>query len=575
MTYDNLCYSFITVIYLIDELHGVCYHRQIFYSQESFQNESESPNNHLWNDIIGAIIWFFAAGFATACGVGGGGIYVPLGIFLLKFSSKQSSGLSQASIFGASLGGLLLNVGNKHPNECITEDEGHDCNSREMQHNDYNPVSTEEEEEQTSIRMEEHPSSTTFYTRPLIDYDMVLFLAPMEMAGAVLGVLIQKLLPDWLFLSLATIVLAITSYKTFGKFLSSYKADCMTRESEPTTAMSHNDVASPYEQRDENESEVVSVVPVSQEHNTLLNRNRRKQPRGEVREQEHNLDGFVHNPHSIPNGQILHNVPRTSRQELLQQDQRQYPKEKIFYLLLLWMGLSFITLLLGGKGVDSIIGITCHSPWYVVLVAIQFLYTFTFAGIFGRKLVKQHNMRVSVQYPFQPQDVLWDYSKLRYFSGMTFIAGLVAGLIGIGGGMILGPLLMIEGVHPRVSSATTATMIVLTSSTVAIMFVISGLVPWDYALFFFAVCMSGAFVGKRYIDAYVKKTGMTSLLIGMLATIIACGMLGCFVILIMKLNKNHWCLDGFKPFCVQDDHSSQTISSCMTSTNEGMTTQSN
>ena len=90
MADDNLCYSFITVIYLIDELHGVCYHRQIFYSQESFQNESESPNNHLWNDIIGAIIWFFAAGFATACWVGGGGIYVPLGIFLLKFSSKQS-----------------------------------------------------------------------------------------------------------------------------------------------------------------------------------------------------------------------------------------------------------------------------------------------------------------------------------------------------------------------------------------------------------------------------------------------------------------------------------------------------
>jgi uncharacterized membrane protein YfcA len=543
--------------FILDEAHGFCYHRQIFHSQESRQNEAESSNDtnpgYLWNDIFGAVIWFFAAGFATACGVGGGGIYVPLGIFLLKFSSKQSSGLSQASIFGASLGGLLLNIGNKYPNECICEEN--DSNSRLIQGNDYNPLNTEE---QDSIMMEEHErSSTTFYTRPLIDYDMVLFLAPMEMAGAVLGVLIQKLLPDWLFLSLATIVLAITSYKTLGKFLSSYKADCtITRESEPTIGTPQS--IDSCEDKVQNQSSLA----ISQENNTLLHRNRRKGHGGHA--QDHNSDYFVINPNSSSDRQICQDDQRTKRQELLQHDQRQYPKEKILYLLLLWMVLSFITLLLGGKGVDSIIGITCHSPWYVVLVAIQFLFTFTFAGIFGRNLVKQHSMRVSVHYPFQPHDVLWDYSKLRYFSGMTFIAGLVAGLIGIGGGMILGPLLMIEGVHPRVSSATTATMIVLTSSTVAIMFVISGLVPWDYALFFFAVCMSGAFVGKRYIDAYIKKTGMTSLLIGMLAAIIACGMLGCFVILIMKLHNNNWCLDGFKPFCVQDVHSSQPTSSWMT-----------
>jgi uncharacterized membrane protein YfcA len=335
----------------------------------------------------------------------------------------------------------------------------------------------------------------------------------------------------------------------------------MIREIESTTGMHQNNHSC--EDRVENETFLAHSV----ENTSLLFRNRKIQHRERIQQQqeeEQDPDSFVNN-----SDLVLHRQMRTKRQELLQLDQRQYPKEKIVYLLLLWLGLSFITLLLGGKGVDSIIGITCHSPWYAMLVTIQFLYTFTFAGLFGSKLVKQHNMRVNVQYPFQPHDVLWDYSKLRYFSSMTFIAGLVAGLIGIGGGMILGPLLMIEGVHPRVSSATTATMIVLTSSTVSIMFVISGLVPWDYALFFFAICMSGAFVGKRYIDAYVNKTGMTSLLIGMLASIIACGMLGCFVILVMKLQNNNWCLDGFKPFCaVEDVDSSQDIPKCMTVSDE-------
>jgi hypothetical protein len=39
----------------------------------------------------------------------------------------------------------------------------------------------------------------------------------MELAGAVFGVTIQRLLPDWLFLSFAAVVLGFTCYKTFMK----------------------------------------------------------------------------------------------------------------------------------------------------------------------------------------------------------------------------------------------------------------------------------------------------------------------------------------------------------------------
>jgi uncharacterized membrane protein YfcA len=74
--------------------------------------------------------------------------------------------------------------------------------------------------------------------------------------------------------------------------------------------------------------------------------------------------------------------------------------------------------------------------------------------------------------------VLWDAEKLRFYAFFTFIAGVVAGLIGIGGGMVLGPLMLVLGVHPSVSTATTASMILLTSSSVAVMFVMSGLIPW-------------------------------------------------------------------------------------------------
>ena len=38
------------------------------------------------------------------------------------------------------------------------------------------------------------------------------------MAGAVLGVLVQSIFPNWLYLSVAAIVLGFTSYKTFQKY---------------------------------------------------------------------------------------------------------------------------------------------------------------------------------------------------------------------------------------------------------------------------------------------------------------------------------------------------------------------
>jgi uncharacterized membrane protein YfcA len=522
---------------------GICFSRKLFGTHKEKDPDYHYP--YLINDIIGVFVWFLAAGVATACGVGGGGIYVPLGIILLRFASKPATGLSQASIFGASLGGLLLNIRNQHPDTKIRDTVG----EREE---DGKTIPYEKDLSTAEIKASEQAyldmgPDRKFYNRPLIDYDMALFLAPMEMAGAVMGVIIQKLLPNWLFLSLAGIILGFTALKTYKKFISAFKIDKENRERRrlaelkpdtPTdTKEEPKEPAIPTATAEEGETETktdgeegeteanVDTVEKSEEETTSLNVPEYEEPQ----EDQEKLQ---------------------RRRELLEEDSRQYPKEKLFFLIILWIGLAFIIFLKGGKGVDSIIGITCSSPWYAVLIALQFLWTLGFAVIFGLKLVKRHEEKVKVDYPFHTNDVLWDASKLRFYAFFTFVAGIVAGLIGIGGGMVLGPLMLILGVHPRVSSATTATMIVLTSSSVAVMFVTSGLVPWQYAIFFFCICLSGAYIGKKYIDGYVKKSGMSSILIGILATIIGVATIGCFVIVFLNLNKANWCFDGFKAFCV-------------------------
>mmetsp|Transcript_17536 Transcript_17536/g.37910 ORF Transcript_17536/g.37910 Transcript_17536/m.37910 type:complete len:596 (-) Transcript_17536:354-2141(-) len=497
---------------------GLCYNRKLF-NQNAQNGDSDNHYPFLWFDIAGTFVWFITAGIATACGVGGGGIYVPMGILLLRFPPKPASGLSQASIFGASLGGILVNIRKKHPDQHIRDTRGTPSEVQEGKIVSYEKDMGPAEIKANRARyLAGGDGERKFYTRPVIDYNMALFLAPMEMAGAVLGVIIQRLFPNWLFLSFAAVVLGFTAYKTFKKFLVAYKKDKEGRERRESLALEESKrmSSSNLADGDVEMTEVGATATNSEEDNPA--------------EQD--------DPKELE-----------QRRAFLEDDTRQYPKEKLAYLILLWAGLTVITFLKGGKGVDSVIGLTCADAGFYVLVAAQFLWTLGFAAVFGYKNVKATQARLAVNYPFNEQDVLWDGKKLQFYSFFTFVAGVVAGLIGIGGGMVLGPLMLVMGINPRVSTATTATMILLTSSSVAVMFVMSGLVPWQYALYFFCICLLGAYIGKTRIDSYVKKTGMASILVGILATIIALATAGCIFILFMNLAKVDWCLDGFKPFC--------------------------
>lgn len=176
-------------------------------------------------------------------------IYVPLGILLLAFAPKPSSGLSQASIFGASLGGFILNIQNKHPFTFKVHQQQSESQSQPRTSTDDNNEHVNGTETISSVPTTDHtPESTDmtqYYTRPLIDYDMALFLAPMEMAGAVLGVLIQKILPNWLYLIVASLILGFTAYKTYNKWWDSHKVEFKS-ESEVASdpSESHNPLLS-------------------------------------------------------------------------------------------------------------------------------------------------------------------------------------------------------------------------------------------------------------------------------------------------------------------------------------------
>lgn len=536
-----------------DAKDDVCFDRKLL-------NAKDNPNpSYLWRDILGMIVWFLTSGIAAACGVGGGGVYVPLGILLLNFAPKPSSGLSQASILGAMLGGLLLNLRNHHPTTTKVTKDGRVAESihpsRPEGHDSMTTTTDviEEEEEQC-------------FTRPLVDFDMALFLAPMQMGGAVVGVLVQKILPDWLYLTLASIILGYTAHKTYQKFLMTHAKEAaaarlMTpQDGEPTKQESQDDLEAT-SKNEVNEEKATTMIDASS--SSVPEEKEPKYPSSAVgspavyqqestatEDEESAVEEADTNKTVCEDMNDLEYKEKADRRMYwLKQDSRQYPSEKILGLVVLWIGLIFLTFLQGGKGVDSLVGITCSSPWYALLIVLQLVWTIGIATVYGFRLRKQTHDKMACDYPYHTQDVIWDFEKLRFYACCTFLAGAVAGLIGVGGGMILNPLMIIMGIHPMVSSATNGIMVVMTSSIVAIMFVTAGLVPWPYVVTFFFVCFVGSLFGKTVIDSYVKKSGRASILILLLAGIILFATIGCLVIVLTRLAAADWCFAGMNKFC--------------------------
>lgn len=90
---------------------------------------------------------------------------------------------------------------------------------------------------------------------------------------------------------------------------------------------------------------------------------------------------------------------------------------------------------------------------------------------------------------------------------MGFSGGLVAGALGLGGGVIYGPLLLSMGVPPKTSAATGMYLITFAMISASFLQFMFGALPsiTDYALWIAAWSCVGAIIGLAGANWYIKK----------------------------------------------------------------------
>ena len=148
-------------------------HKQVFH-------EDHAPLFPLTSsDYYG--LFFTVAGLMVAAGggIGGGGILVPIYILIFGFSPKHAIPLSNITVFGGACANVLLNASKRHP----------------------------------------------LADRPLVDWDLILVMEPLTIAGALAGAFLNKVLPELFLTFMLVVLLSFTAYTTLTKARQMYRAE--------------------------------------------------------------------------------------------------------------------------------------------------------------------------------------------------------------------------------------------------------------------------------------------------------------------------------------------------------------
>ena len=87
----------------------------------------------------------------------------------------------------------------------------------------------------------------------------------------------------------------------------------------------------------------------------------------------------------------------------------------------------------------------------------------------------------------------------------AYFSGILSGMLGIGGGLIINPLLLEMGYVPLVASALSAFVVLFTSASTSTQFLILGAFDMKNAVFVAFLSMTGSLIGCLFLRAIMTK----------------------------------------------------------------------
>lgn len=224
---------------------------------------------------------------------------------------------------------------------------------------------------------------------------------------------------------------------------------------------------------------------------------------------------------ALPPSSVLPEQARSEQQHASQTCQQALsclPKGKILAASCMWAVFAGLQLAKGQLR-------TCSSGyWAVYIVQAGLLLAASLHFVQQASTRQKQSVLADAGLPLTSDDQsTQDPDVLLKASGIAVGGGALASTIGMGGGVIMGPLLLSLQVHPLVTAATSTLMILFSSSAATLSFAVAGHMNREYALIYCMCNFVSSFAGVFLIGKVVRKTGKSAVIVLLLACTMAAG----------------------------------------------------
>uniref|UniRef100_A0A0E0JPN4 Sulfite exporter TauE/SafE family protein n=1 Tax=Oryza punctata TaxID=4537 RepID=A0A0E0JPN4_ORYPU len=198
-----------------------------------------------------------------------------------------------------------------------------------------------------------------------------------------------------------------------------------------------------------------------------------------------------------------------------------FPWKDVLVLVTVWLCFFVLHVFIGDKHGKGMIRIEpCGvAYWLITLSQVPFAVAFTAYIIYAkRKKQVLHNQEDGKA---NPESTKMDTLPTLLFPLAAFVTGALSGLFGIGGGVLLNPVLLQIGIPPQTAAATSSFMVLFCASMSMVQFILLGMQGIGEASVYAGICFVASVVGAVVIERVIRKSGRVSLIVFLVTGIMA------------------------------------------------------
>ncbi|CAL9117377.1 unnamed protein product [Musa textilis] len=184
-----------------------------------------------------------------------------------------------------------------------------------------------------------------------------------------------------------------------------------------------------------------------------------------------------------------------------------FPWKDVVVLVMIWVCFFLLHVLAGDKHGKGAINLKpCGvAYWFITFSQVPLAVAFTVYVLCEKK--NSHHQQVDAQVNAQMRI---QALPMFAFPVAALLTGVLSGLFGIGGGLLLNPVLLQIGIPPQTAAATSTFMVMFSASMTTVKYMILGMIQVDRASVYAVLCFAASAIGSMVMNRIVLKSGRAS-----------------------------------------------------------------